>query len=371
MNFDQIPIVISLREISKKFTLRHENSFKERILYFKKSKFTTTEFTAINKLTLNIEAGHTIGLIGHNGSGKSTLLKIIGGIIEPTSGDVLRRGRIAALLELGAGFHSDLTGRENIFMNAAILGMSREETDKKFNEIVEFSGIGDFIDTQVKYYSSGMYVRLGFSVAVHTDPDILLVDEVLAVGDEAFQLKCLNKITEFQNDGRTIILVTHNLGQVLDLCDRAILLDHGNLVYDGKPDLAVQQFRQLMGNGPDLLPKSEKSHEKIILETQSNLVSQDHKSILLVSTLIGKITGIRNLICSVAIIDSNGVLALGQQINSFNDQSSHEEQKFTFSMDANTLKPGSYSVNVSLVDGISSKHLVDEVDLARFVVPRS
>ncbi|MFG6502795.1 ABC transporter ATP-binding protein [Microbacterium sp. P05] len=197
-------------------------------------------------MSLKIRAGSTIGLIGHNGSGKSTLLKVIGGIIQPSSGDVRQRGRIAALIELGAGFHPDLSGRENVYLNASVLGLSREETRERFDDIVEFSGVGDFIDTQVKFYSSGMFVRLAFAIAVHTDPDILLVDEVLAVGDEQFQRKCLDKIQEFQKQGRTIIIVSHALDQIEELCDRVVLMHRGRVAYDGLAETAVERFRQLL-----------------------------------------------------------------------------------------------------------------------------
>jgi len=241
------PTVIQIRDVSKKFTVRKDNSLKERLVTFGRSgRRHKEEFWALRDVTIEIEAGKTIGLIGHNGSGKSTLLKVIGGIVDPSSGAVAHRGRVAALLELGAGFHPDLTGRENVFLNASILGLSQAETEERFDDIVKFSGIGQFIDTQVKFYSSGMYVRLAFAVAVHTDPDILLVDEVLAVGDEAFQRKCLDKIREFQRDGRTIVLVTHNLGQVMELCDRAVLLNRGSVVFDGDPHRAVGEFRTIL-----------------------------------------------------------------------------------------------------------------------------
>ena len=171
-------------------------------------------------------------------------MKIIGGILTPTSGYVARRGRLAALLELGAGFHGDLTGRENVYLNASILGLSRAQTDQYFSSIVDFSGIEPFIDTQVKFYSSGMYVRLAFAVAIHVDPEILLVDEVLAVGDEPFQRKCLDRIKQFQQDGRTIILVTHSLEQVRQMCDRVVLLNAGKMIIDGSPAEAVRHFRE-------------------------------------------------------------------------------------------------------------------------------
>jgi ABC-2 type transport system ATP-binding protein len=241
------PTIVEIEGVAKRFTIRKDNSLKERIVTFGRAgRRHKEDFWALDGIDLKVQAGTTVGLIGHNGSGKSTLLKVIGGILDPTRGTVARRGRVAALLELGAGFHPDLTGRENVFLNASILGLSREETEAKFDDILTFSGIGDFIDTQVKFYSSGMYVRLAFSVAVHTDPDLLLVDEVLAVGDEAFQRKCLDKIRSFQAEGRTIILVTHSLGQVVELCDRAVLLNKGKIVLDGNPREAVADFRDIL-----------------------------------------------------------------------------------------------------------------------------
>jgi len=242
------PDVVVIDDVSKRFVIRKDKSIKERIVTLGRAgRANREDFWALDGVDLHIPAGETIALIGHNGSGKSTLLKVIGGIIDPSSGSIRRRGRIAALLELGAGFHPDLTGRENVFLNASILGMSHEETEARFADILDFADIGDFIDTQVKFYSSGMYVRLAFAVAVHTDPDLLLVDEVLAVGDEAFQRKCMDKIESFQKEGRTIILVTHSLQQVVELADRAVLLDHGKVVMSGDPREAVAVFRDLLG----------------------------------------------------------------------------------------------------------------------------
>ncbi len=244
---DPTPVVVAVRSVTKRFVVRKDDSLKERLVTLgRRGRRYREDFVALDSIELEIRAGSTIGLIGHNGSGKSTLLKVIGGIIAPSSGEVLTRGRIAALLELGAGFHPDLTGKENVYLNGSILGLSRADIDARFDDIVAFADIGEFIDTPVKFYSSGMYVRLAFAVAVHTDPDVLLVDEVLSVGDEAFQQKCLDKIRSFQEEGRTIILVTHNLGQVLELCDRAVLLNHGKLVYDGLPREAITTFRDYL-----------------------------------------------------------------------------------------------------------------------------
>lgn len=235
--------VVRAVDVSKRFNIHKDKSLKERLVNFRRSARHAEQFWALRGISFEVAAGSTLGLIGHNGSGKSTLLKIIGGILAPNTGYVQRRGRLAALLELGAGFHGDLTGRENVFLNAAILGLSRTQTERYFDEIVEFSGIEQFIDTQVKFYSSGMYVRLAFAVAVHVDPEILLVDEVLAVGDEPFQRKCLDKIRQFQRDGRTLIFVTHGLDQIRQLCDRVIMLERGEMLVDGTPVEAIRVFR--------------------------------------------------------------------------------------------------------------------------------
>jgi ABC-2 type transport system ATP-binding protein len=243
--------VISARGVGKRFLIHHQRatSFKERVLHARRSD--AEEFWALRGIDLRIGAGETVGLIGANGSGKSTLLKLLAGILEPNDGTVAVRGRVASLLELGAGFNGELTGRENIYLNASILGLSRREINRNFDSIVEFSGLQQFIDNQVKHYSSGQYVRLGFAIAVHVEPDILLVDEVLAVGDEAFQAKCLAKIAEFQERGCTILFVTHSLDMVPKLCNRGIVLDHGRVMHDGDPFEAAERLRSLLGTAAD------------------------------------------------------------------------------------------------------------------------
>ena len=238
-------VAIRLEHVSKEFTIRRDKSLKERIVNAGRSRRHAEHFTALKDVSFDVPTGSTVGLIGHNGSGKSTLLKLVGGILRPSEGTVLHRGRIAALLELGAGFHGDLTGRENVYLNASLLGLSRSQTDRYFDDIVDFSEIPEKIDTQVKFYSSGQYVRLAFAVAVHVDPEILLVDEVLAVGDEPFQRKCLDRIRTFQAEGRTIVLVTHGLDTVRDMCDRAIVLDHGSMLLDGTAVEGVRLLRDL------------------------------------------------------------------------------------------------------------------------------
>ena len=237
------PVMVEVTDVSKRFVVRKDKSMKERIVNVGRGKRHRIDFWALRDVTATITAGTTVGLVGANGSGKSTLLKVIGGIIQPSSGHVRRRGRLAALLELGAGFHPDLTGRENIYLNASILGLTRAQTDEYFDSIVEFSEIPDFIDTQVKFYSSGMYVRLAFSIAIHVDPDVLLIDEVLAVGDEAFQRKCMAKIREYQKAGKTIIFVSHSLAQVGELCDRVIVMNQGRVEFDGDTAEGIRILR--------------------------------------------------------------------------------------------------------------------------------
>jgi ABC-2 type transport system ATP-binding protein len=237
---------VSVEGISKRFRLYHErpSSLKERLLRMRRSR--ADDFWALRDVSFELEAGRTLGLVGANGSGKTTLLKVIGGILRPTTGRVVTRGRIAALLELGAGFHPELTGRENVYLNASILGLSKKETDRRFDDIVGFAELEEFIDNQVKFYSSGMYVRLGFAVAVHVDPGILLVDEVLSVGDESFQRKCMNRVKEFQREGRTIVLVTHAVEKVRDICDQALMLEKGRIKEAGPVNPVLRAFRLAM-----------------------------------------------------------------------------------------------------------------------------
>lgn len=201
------------------------------------------KFHALKNVSVEVEAGETVALLGLNGSGKSTLLKHISGVMLPDTGTVKTRGRVAGLIEVGAGFHPDLSGRDNVFLNGAILGMTEQQVKDRFDEIVEFSEIGQFIDTEVKFYSSGMYLRLAFSVAVHTDPEVFLIDEILAVGDEPFQRKCIDKIQELARDGKTLVVVSHDLDLVSRICERGILLEHGNVKFDGSIHDAVAILR--------------------------------------------------------------------------------------------------------------------------------
>lgn len=239
---------ISVVGVSKAFKVYDEKlqSAKERMIRLGRNPH--HEFNALNDVSFDVREGETFALLGHNGSGKSTLLKCIAGTLRPSSGHVRLRGRVAALLELGAGFHPELTGRENIYLNGSILGLKRSQVDQVFDEIVAFAEIPEFIDTQIKHYSSGMAARLGFAVAVNVEPDILLVDEVLSVGDELFQRKCIDRIRQFQREGRTILVVSHVADMVRQMADRAAVLDHGNLLTVDDPGGAIRVFRESLAN---------------------------------------------------------------------------------------------------------------------------
>lgn len=236
---------IVLEGVTKSFVLRHSRSIKESLVWLAKGRKgdLTNKFDALKNVDLKVSEGETVALLGFNGSGKSTLLKHISGVMQPDSGTVRTRGRVAGLIEVGAGFHHDLSGRDNVYLNGAILGMSKSQIDDRFESILDFAEIGEFIDTEVKFYSSGMYLRLAFSVAVHTDPEVFLVDEILAVGDEPFQKKCITKIQELASAGKTLVVVSHDLDLVSRICTRGVVLDHGNIKFDGSIKEAVAFLR--------------------------------------------------------------------------------------------------------------------------------
>jgi ABC-2 type transport system ATP-binding protein len=241
-------IALRVDSVTKSFRIHSEraNSLKQFIASGGRNRY--EEFLALQDVSLDVQVGEAVGIIGHNGSGKSTLLKCMAKILTPESGTITVNKRMAALLELGAGFHPELSGRDNVFLNAAILGMARKEIADRFDEIVAFSGLEQFIDSPVKTYSSGMYVRLAFAVAINVDPDMLLIDEILAVGDISFQQKCMEKFVQFRNEGRTLVLVTHDSGSVRHFCDRAIWLDHGQIRASGPPADVIDEYNEVMLN---------------------------------------------------------------------------------------------------------------------------
>ncbi|MDH4279438.1 MAG: ABC transporter ATP-binding protein [Acidimicrobiia bacterium] len=255
------PVAIEVDGVSKTFSVGGDSSttVKDRVISLARHQHRSGRLiNALSNVSFDVRHGETLGLLGHNGSGKSTLLKIMAGTLRPTDGRIRVRGRMSALLELGAGFHPDLTGRENIYLNASILGFPRDHVDEIFDDIVAFSEIGEFIDMQVKYYSSGMASRLGFSVATNLDPDVLLVDEVLAVGDEAFQLKCMERIHRFRELDHTMVIVSHGPGRVRELCDRAAVLQRGELLYIGEPREAIDVYRTALHGKLDAAPADQR-----------------------------------------------------------------------------------------------------------------
>jgi ABC-type polysaccharide/polyol phosphate transport system ATPase subunit len=244
---------VEIRGVSKAFMLRHNSAqnIKVRLLglFHPRHREQLERFWALHEIDLTVRKGECLGLIGRNGSGKSTLLRIMANIYQPTVGEVIVRGRVAPMIELGVGFQPDLTGQENIYLNTSFYGLSRHETDAIYQRIVEFSELDEFIDVPVKNYSTGMYTRLGFSIAVHLEPEILLIDEVLAVGDEQFRQKCLQRIGELRRRGTTIVLVSHQMEMIEQMCDRVCLLVRGRMEAEGDPANVVVRYREVLSAG--------------------------------------------------------------------------------------------------------------------------
>ena len=233
---------IEIKHVTKSFKIYYDkaSTLKEHLLFWKRNE--NELYTALKDINLDIKKGETVGLIGVNGSGKSTLLKLMTKIIYPTKGEIITHGKLTSLLELGAGFHQDFTGRENIYFNAAIFGLTRQEIDKRLDEIIEFSELGEFIDNPVRTYSSGMYMRLAFSIDINVDAEILLIDEILAVGDQHFQEKCFNKLQELKESDKTIVIVSHSLDQIENLCTRAIWINNGLVEMDDTPSKVIPEY---------------------------------------------------------------------------------------------------------------------------------
>ena len=354
-----------------------QNVYKNYRLWGRRSQFATlksallkrdlrlspeSSVAAVKNVSFTVERGEAFGIVGRNGSGKSTLLKLISGILKPTSGRIIVSGRVAALIELGAGFHPEITGRENIYINGIMLGLSRREIDQRFDRIVEFAGIGEFLDEPVKTYSSGMYVRLGFAVAVHVDPDILLIDEVLAVGDEEFSQKCIAKIQEMKYRGVTLIFVTHQLDQVRNLCDRAAWIDHGELASAGDPMRVVDAYLQQVSTGapafPTIVSEAEPAKEE---EKENELVEEERWG-------SGEV-----VLSRVALVDANGndlvALGAGSAVAIEMDVEVRAPQEdFVFGIgifhaDGSCV----YGTNTD-IEGFQPQHLDDDVRV-RFVMP--
>jgi len=248
---------------TKLFTMRYHRTIKQITIAAVRKQPISESFKAVDDVSFTVQQGESVGLMGLNGSGKSTLLKLVNGVMRPDSGQVLTRGRIAGLIATGAGFHPQLTGRDNVFLNAAILGMSEAETRRKFDQIVDFADIGKFLDTPVGHYSSGMFSRLGFAVAVNTDSDIFLVDEVLAVGDRPFKRKCMARMQEIRKEGRTLLYVSHAAASVAKMCDRVLVLEKGRLGFDGPVDEGIRYLHYDDSEDDDVNSEDTDSDEEL------------------------------------------------------------------------------------------------------------
>jgi ABC-2 type transport system ATP-binding protein len=356
---------IEIDGVTKTFRLYREKptSLKERMLKFRRVKY--EHFTALKDIRLDIEAGTTVGLLGHNGSGKSTLLKCMAGILQPTSGVVRTTGRMAALLELGAGFHPELSGRENVYLNGSILGLKRSEVDRVFDDIVGFAELEQFIDTPVKHYSSGMYVRLGFAVAINVDPEILLVDEVLSVGDENFQRKCIDKVKTFQAEGRTIVVVTHAADLVRQMCDKAAALDHGVMFAQGEPNQVIRQFRERMlaaaTPAEELAPETAHSEMspmwgrvkiadvRIVYATPDQDAAAPHEPMRIEVTLEAQ-ESVNDVVVGIAVYNNMGWLVFGTNtdIHGVDLDMSAGRRNVTFDCSEVPLLDGTYAVTVGV-----------------------
>lgn len=375
---------ISHKKVAHYNTLREDliNIFKKPINWLNGRKEKKEHIWALKDINFLIEPGEILGIIGPNGAGKSTLLKVLTRITPPTEGKAIVRGRVGSLLEVGTGFHPELTGRENIYLNGAILGMRKMEIDKKFDEIVEFSGVEKFLDTPLKHYSSGMNVRLAFSVAAHLEPEILLVDEVLAVGDAAFQKKSLRKMEEVSRKGRTVLFVSHNMVSIINLCPRTILLDSGKIVMDGPTSNVIEHYMGLKENkitqvvwqDPLSAPGDEevRLHKVRVLSSEGKPISEaDIQKEVLIELSYWNLKEGAKLLVSINLISSQGITVLstfnGPSVSLTPDSWYHKAKpKGLFcsvcKIPGNFLNEGFYFISVVIgsFDGTFINHVVEE-----------
>lgn len=384
------PYAVELAGVGKRF-MRHadrRNTLKERIVRGRARS--SQDFWAVRDVNIGIPRGSVYGLIGHNGSGKSTLLKLITGIYRPTEGTIATDGRVAALIELGAGFHPDMTGRENIRLNGSILGLSKSEIENAMETIIDFSGLREFIDDPVKHYSSGMYVRLGFSVAVHMKPDVLLVDEVLAVGDEEFQRKCFDHLYTLRREGRTIVVVSHGLGQLEGLCDEVAWLEHGTVQEIGPATEVIGSYLQRV-NAAEAKANAQiaatrddttmRAGTGVIRSSAARLIDANHAAINHAET--GTTFGIEvDLRCYEQVLGPNVRLAFQHETGPLVTMMSNHRIGFDLrSLDGhvtvtalltdNPLLPGRYRVHIDIFDHTGSVLIDNWDDALEFVVRSS
>ena len=381
---------VSVQHVSKRFQrhLDKRTSLKERLIKGRPSR--VEDFWAVTDVSLEIPKGSVYGIVGHNGSGKSTMLKLITGIYRPTSGTIETDGRVAALIELGAGFHPDMTGRENIRLNGSILGLSKKQISAATEEIIDFSGLREFIDDPVKHYSSGMYVRLGFSVAVHMKPDVLLVDEVLAVGDEEFQRKCFDHLYSLRRSGCTIVVVSHGLGQLESLCDEVAWIDHGQLKQVGPSAEVISSYLDKVNVDEaktrfDVAAEREDSTMRagngLIRCTSARLIDGERNPIKQADT--GTTLGIEiNLHCQEPVLGPNVRIAFQHESGPLVTMLSNHRIGFDFDnidgnrtvtalLTGNPLLPGRYRVHIDVFDHTGSVLIDNWDDALEFTVRSS
>ncbi len=385
---------IEFNQVWKKFKKGEKlNSLRDFLPFLFKNAFKGNglkgqEFWALQDVNFQVKKGEVIGLIGPNGAGKSTILKLLSGILRPNKGNMSITGRLSALIEINAGFHPELTGRENVYLNGTILGIKRKEIEKKFEEIVDFSGVKEFIDTPVKRYSSGMYSRLGFSVAAHMDPEILLVDEVLSVGDIAFQAKCAQKMRDLLSSNTTIVIVSHNLSLIESLCKRVILLDKGKIIQDALPDEVIPYYQNLIYNQQEeeLRKKSEASDYKVKInrETILNIANvefygeqlQKKDNFNINEPINIKIAYeakelIKNPIFVLDIIRSDGVICCSSnnENDGVNIDKIQGKGEFSITLNDINLTPGIYIAHLSIWDeGMLHPYITRKQDIIRINV---
>lgn len=361
---------IEVNDVTKIYKIHRgkPTTLKDRIVL--RNKNLTEEFVPLKDVSLKVEKGESVGIIGENGSGKSTLLKLISKIIYPDKGEIITRGKVSSLIELGAGFHPDFTGRENIYVNASIFGFTKREIDKKIDEIISFSELEEFIDTPVRTYSSGMYMRLAFSVAINIDPDILLIDEILAVGDEHFQRKCFNKLSEFKKRGVTIVIVSHDFGSIEKLCDKAVWIDKGIVKEEGTPRDVIRSYLDFSAekdNRKDtninVKVETNVAEDNIIGTgevriTKVNLIDADgrekntfrtgEKAILKISYKCNSDVG-NDVVFGMAVYNNNGLNCFGTNtyLDNINIQNLKNEGEVIFRIKSLNFLDGEYFLDVS------------------------
>lgn len=364
--------ILEVNGISKKFKLQHERqsylSLRESISnIFRKHDDANEDFWALKDVSFNVYPGDSIGIVGKNGAGKSTLLKILSKITPPTSGRIISRGRIASLLEVGTGFHPELTGRENIYLNGSILGLQRSEINRQFDAIVDFSGVERFLDTPLKHYSSGMQLRLAFAVAAHLEPEILIIDEVLAVGDAEFQKKCMGKMNDVSKSGRTILFVSHNMSAVSSLCQKSIILKNGSVYKQGDSAEVISDYLKSLINSSALYTIGNSDKDIFFSTIEMNNESSDQKSIFDYNEAIGLTMKIginhfvNDVIIAVAVLDRHKkrVFTLQEPLSNF--YSGNDTINLKLNVPGGFLMPGQYSFYFAMhIPFVEMKDLIED-----------